>query len=44
MRPYYLGGGKMLDGQHDLDRVDRLLVHTRKAGINYKKPTSPNSW
>ena len=20
------------------------LVHTRKAGIKYKKPTSPNSW
>ena len=21
-----------------------VLVHTRKAGIKYKKPTSPNSW
>jgi len=20
------------------------LVHTRKAGIKYKKPTSPNTW
>jgi hypothetical protein len=21
-----------------------VLVHTHKAGIKYKKPTSPNSW
>jgi hypothetical protein len=41
---YAARGWGVVKSLGDLSSGPVGLVHTRKAGIKYKKPTSPNSW